>query len=314
MSNEIDDDGGDLKDLFLNESSIDDFDPMFEFDAPKYFDFSDTSNLYVLDNSDDNWFSEIHQDHEPEYPNVLEYLLSPEFEETEPDNEYYEIFDGTEKVECNKTPDKQSPFNYLLRKEESNKNSPKSKPGILNSLTKKLDSPLKSGPQRVKNIETDFNVIENLKKPNRILIKPSPLKKENLESAFEFSLLKPFCDEQIPPKAVSKILYQKNYNNVKISNKKFQTHVTNRIQNTKINRKPLNDILDSETSQEVAAMLAEHNKKFKTQTNYEPRKFGIKQIKQWELKSGKKWVLLNMEQRQRANQEMEILFTNFFPE
>lgn len=38
---------------------------------------------------------------------------------------------------------------------------------------------------------------------------------------------------------------------------------------------------------------------------YEPRRFGIKEIKAWELRSGRRWHELDAEERQHANKEMD---------
>ena len=38
---------------------------------------------------------------------------------------------------------------------------------------------------------------------------------------------------------------------------------------------------------------------------YEPRRFGIKEIKAWELRSGRRWHELDAEERQNANREMD---------
>jgi hypothetical protein len=61
-----------------------------------------------------------------------------------------------------------------------------------------------------------------------------------------------------------------------------------------------------ELDDNVAKLLAEHNKKFVgAKTTYEPRKFGVKEIREWERKSGLQWYDLNAAERTRANEEIE---------
>jgi hypothetical protein len=60
-----------------------------------------------------------------------------------------------------------------------------------------------------------------------------------------------------------------------------------------------------ELDDSVAKLLAEHNKKFKPKATYEPRKFGVKEIRDWEKKSGLQWYNLNAAERARANEEIE---------
>eukprot|EP00742_Colponemidia_sp_Colp-10_P009549 GILJ01010425.1.p1 GENE.GILJ01010425.1~~GILJ01010425.1.p1 ORF type:complete len:309 (+),score=54.54 GILJ01010425.1:29-955(+) len=59
--------------------------------------------------------------------------------------------------------------------------------------------------------------------------------------------------------------------------------------------------------EELFAMLAAHNQKFKPKAKYEPRKFSVKDVKQWELDSGKSWYTLSPEEREVANKEIEAL-------
>lgn len=57
------------------------------------------------------------------------------------------------------------------------------------------------------------------------------------------------------------------------------------------------------------ALISQH-KQNKQKTVYEPRRFGIKEIKAWELVSGVKWFQLTSEERQIANEQMEEMRRN----
>jgi len=52
---------------------------------------------------------------------------------------------------------------------------------------------------------------------------------------------------------------------------------------------------------EVAAMLAEHNRKF-SKAIYEPRKYSVKDVKMWEDQTGNKWNNSSPETRQAGNE------------
>jgi len=56
-----------------------------------------------------------------------------------------------------------------------------------------------------------------------------------------------------------------------------------------------------EVDDELTALLAQHNKKFK-QTTYEPRKYSFKEIKLWEQATGKSWMNGSMKTRDEANE------------
>jgi hypothetical protein len=47
--------------------------------------------------------------------------------------------------------------------------------------------------------------------------------------------------------------------------------------------------------------------KAKPRPAYEPRRFGIKEIKTWEQLTGLKWHALSFEERQTANEQMDEL-------
>ena len=54
---------------------------------------------------------------------------------------------------------------------------------------------------------------------------------------------------------------------------------------------------------EMIEILRKHNERFQ-QKSYEPRRFGLKDIRKWEESSGLCWNSLNHVEREKANREI----------
>jgi hypothetical protein len=52
-------------------------------------------------------------------------------------------------------------------------------------------------------------------------------------------------------------------------------------------------------------MLAAHNSKFKKSVAYEPRRHSVRDVKQWEARTGKRYASLSMAERAKANDEIQ---------
>lgn len=60
----------------------------------------------------------------------------------------------------------------------------------------------------------------------------------------------------------------------------------------------------SQLAPEMAAVLEAHNRKFQPKVAYEPRQFGVRDIRAWEAQSGLRFADLSMEGRREANRQM----------
>jgi len=56
--------------------------------------------------------------------------------------------------------------------------------------------------------------------------------------------------------------------------------------------------------EEIAALLAQHNSKFKKKSAYEPRVHSQRHIKMWETRNGRRWHSLSVSEREQANAEI----------
>eukprot|EP00850_Spirogloea_muscicola_P002160 SM000008S22249 [mRNA] locus=s8:644688:647895:- [translate_table: standard] len=58
---------------------------------------------------------------------------------------------------------------------------------------------------------------------------------------------------------------------------------------------------------DLAAILAEHNRKFRSAPQYEPRLHSTKDVREWEEMSGRKFYTLDPAEREQANREIAIM-------
>lgn len=364
------------------QNSVYEFDPVFEFDAPQWFDLSDRKAMYAYDQdtrkgirdeegAEEDWFAVEHDGHDPEFYELGAFA----------NDDFTEDIDigfgaGANSAVTPKKPlgspkriARTSPTQPSSPQELSTPSHPRKRALISalspTALTSKVSSPMRGGALRVPisaqqpPVKTQASPQEGSSPkrngPQRLLVLESPPPSTTTPPSHSRSVSSPTSispktaahsgkTSSRSPTAVSKTIprYHDTSKPVHVSQcpprsmiavsshsrRVTAGNVTKRQQQT--NTRPQTS---SQTKAASSPPAAEHPKmtavrsppvpstentllskvdavlntakNVKQAPAYEPRRFGIKEIKAWEQRSGRRWYELDVEERQAANQEMD---------
>lgn len=254
---------------------MEEFDLEFDFDCPKYY-----INLIIDNELTNNSFNEKENNENMEWFSVLHPKHEPEIRTTSSEN-----FSSSERNKVT------VPLVHFNKKQNltSRKRSILEKPETLEKVdiapTKKLKSSLQNN--HITNINQN-NISNNNNNNTTINFKMKNIEKNKNLSKGNGNM------NIIVNKSTNRNTSSIDSNINKIKQKK----------STNNNYNSTNNMNQDFNEKEMLNLLRRHNEKFVPAPLYEPPKHSVRDIRQWEKKTGKLWCNLKPQERELVNEEI----------